>query len=175
MQRQRGQHPAGDTGFHAHRKGDKQSNRHSREVRHAVIPGAAQNGEIHQRQYRHDNGCRQRRLGQVGEIGGEKQCREADTQRGQHAGGRRCGTGIKIDDGARKTAGDRITAGHRCSNIRCPEPDQLLIGHNALPSTRGQRVTHRDRLDKTDNGNEQRRNRQLAPRRIQKRRQIKAR
>ena len=123
------------------RRGDRQRSRWR------VGPGAPQDrAEVDQAEHGDDDGGGERRLsaGRRAAASG-RQRRERDARRGEDAGRRRLGAGVEVDDRAREAARHRIAAGERGRDVGGAEPDQFLVGVDALPPLGREGLRDRDR------------------------------
>ena len=154
-----GEHPQ----FHAQQQGETDGGYHRDEIRAGVLPGALDHAEIYQRSHCHDDGCGQGGLGQEEQYRGQQQSCQGDARCRDNAGGLGLRTGVEIDHRAGKSAGNGKAAGDPRGDVGGPQGQQFLVRVDALAPLGSQGLAHRNRLDKTDDGNQQCRYRQFGP------------
>ena len=118
VQRDRQDHACRDSGLDPQGEGDQNGPCHRREIGARVAPGFLKDRQIDQPQHCHDDGGRQRRLGQEIEKWRQRQRRDGQTKSGvdpRRWGGRPC---IGVDDGPGKAARHRKAAAKSGSQIR---------------------------------------------------------
>ena len=145
------------------RQRHQQSGQHGHEIGPGVGPGPLEDAQIHQRQNRHDDGGRQRGLGQVVQRGRQKERRQGNANRGVNAGCRGLGARVEIHHRACKTTGHRETACESRRQVAGAQCHQLLVRLNPLTPFGGQGLAHRHRFHKAHHTDQQGRHRQRLP------------
>ena len=165
VQRDRQDHARRDPGLDPQGKGDQNGPRHRRKIGARITPGFLEDRQIDQPQHRHDDGGRQRRLGQEIEKWRQRQRRDGKTKSGVNPcrwGGSTC---IRVDDGPGKAARHRKAARKPGGQIGGAKPDQLLIRPDALAFARRQSLRDRNGFHEANDRDQKGRHRKFADQR----------
>ena len=142
---------------------EQDGRQHGPEIGTGIAEGAAQCRQINQGDHRHNNGRRQRRLGQPGYRRREEQGRQGNAHRRVGTGGRCFCAGIEVHHRTGKATDNRHTARQAGPQVGGPQTNQLLVRVNALAPFGRQGLTHRNRFHETHHTDQQGADRQLGP------------